>query len=131
MDNIKTRNIQLDYIRVIATLLVVFNHSISTFYIDQLNPELYNSLGIYSKLFMVNSYILSRLGVPLFLLISGALILNKKFETYKDIKQFYKNNLLSLLITVIIWNVIYYFLNIIINNETINIIDLLLTTHYS
>ena len=41
----------------------------------------------------------SRYGVPLFLMITGALILRKRFETAEDVRRFYRHNWLSLLIT--------------------------------
>lgn len=110
MNNNKKRIVMLDYTITMAMLLVFFNHAISTFYIDQLNSELFNSISLKSQIFMVNSYIISRLGVPLFLFLTGVLILNKRFESTSDIKNFYKKNLISLLVSVILWNVIYYFM---------------------
>ena len=42
---------------------------------------------------------------------TGALILNKKFDSDDDIKKFYKHNLLPLFITMEIWIVIYFVFN--------------------
>ena len=44
-----------------------------------------------------------RLGVPLFLMISGALLLNRRMENDSDISRFYRHNLLSVFITSEIW----------------------------
>lgn len=52
--------------------------------------------------------IFSRIGVPIFLMISGALLLKKPLDTGKEIKKFYKHNLLSLLATSEIWLFIMY-----------------------
>lgn len=115
----------LDLVRSIAILLICFNHSISTFYVDQINSNLFNNISTASKLFMTTSYILSRIGVPLFLLLTGALILNKKFSDKNSINAFYKNNLLTLLISVELWNFIYYFINLYITNTSFNLGTLL------
>ena len=119
------REYKLDLIRTIAILLICFNHAISTFYVDQVNFELFNKIGLTSQAFMVTSYIFSRIGVPLFLFLTGALILNKNFKTTNDIKKFYKKNILSLFICVEIWNIIYYFVNQFITKSNFNVIDLL------
>jgi len=55
------------------------------------------------------AYVFSRIGVPLFLMITGALVLNKAMDTEQDVKQFYKHNVLGLLITTEIWTVIMHF----------------------
>ena len=115
----------LDLIRTIAIILICLNHATSVFYVDQISYATYNGLSLYSKLFMTTFYILSRLGVPLFLFLTGALLLNKKFDNFDDIKKFYKHNLLSLIISVELWNFIYYFINLGLNNINFNIVDLI------
>ncbi len=45
----------------------------------------------------------SHLGVPLFLMISGALLLEKRIKDENDIRRFYRHNLLGLVITSEIW----------------------------
>ena len=45
----------------------------------------------------------------MFLFLTGALILNKKFDDKNYVKKFYKKNLVPLLIAVCSWNIIYYF----------------------
>lgn len=49
-----------------------------------------------------------RMGVPLFLMISGALILTKEFNSYSDILLFYRKYLLPLVITSELWIIIYF-----------------------
>lgn len=51
--------------------------------------------------------VFSHLGVPLFLMISGAL-LHKRMETADDVKRFYRHNLIELFITTEIWYFIMY-----------------------
>lgn len=52
---------------------------------------------------------IGRLGVPLFLCITGTLILTKNFTDTKSIGSFYRKNLLSLLILSEIWILFYTF----------------------
>ena len=66
------------------------------------------SIPLVSTLFKTVVYVFSRIGVPLFLMISGALLFNKEINNAEDIKKFYKHNLLSLLITSEIWMFIMY-----------------------
>ena len=51
---------------------------------------------------------IGRMGVPLFLMISGALILTKEFTSYSDILYFYKKYLLPLVVTSELWIIIYF-----------------------
>ncbi len=107
----KKRYINLDLIRTVAIILIISNHVLSAIYVNQTNFLGWQSSNMFEKSFILINYILSRLGVPLFLFLTGALILNKNFEDKNDIKKFYQKNLISLVTTVCIWNIIYYFFN--------------------
>lgn len=52
--------------------------------------------------------IFSHIGVPLFLMISGALLLRRSYETREQTKRFYRHNLLPLVITSEIWYFIMF-----------------------
>ncbi len=52
-------------------------------------------------------FTIGRLGVPLFLMITGALMLDREY----DLKTYYKHSVLPLLLTTEIWIVINYFFN--------------------
>ena len=54
---------------------------------------------------------IGRLGVPLFLLLTGYLVLSKNFNSEDKIKRFYSHNYLPLLITCEIWIVLYNVFN--------------------
>lgn len=56
---------------------------------------------------MFISFTIGRLGVPLFLFLSGFLLLQKQINDEKDIFTFYKKNLISLVIANSIWVIIY------------------------
>lgn len=81
-------------------LAVVMLHAI-TLYV--FNPSYYGTTSYYANL-LLNSF--SRIGVPLFLMISGALILSDPLTL--DIKAFYKKRLARILIPLLSWNVLYY-----------------------
>lgn len=99
MDNLKNkRNHLLDIARIIAVLAVVMIHSSATFVT---NYELYTNEFIFGNLFDS----IARIGVPLFLMISGALFLdeNKKIT----IKSVLSKNVKSLAFITIIWAIMY------------------------
>lgn len=119
--NIKeNRNKNYDLIRTFAIILVVFCHSIEKIY----NNYNYFELSNVSRFFRIISFSLSRLGVPLFLCLTGALILKKEINNEKDILNFYKKNLIPLVITYEIWNIIYTIF-IYFNTGTFDIFDLI------
>lgn len=102
----KERNNNYDLIRVVAIILVMFCHSLETIYFGICD------LSIQSRIFYLLFHSISRLGVPLFLFLTGTLLLNKNFDDIKDIKHFYKHNLLNLIIVCLIWYLLYYLLDI-------------------
>lgn len=83
-----------DLIRTFAILSVVFCHSIeSVYYIFQDRAILYQNISVFSKIFDLTGITIGRLGVPMFLFLTGALLGSKTFNNNGDIKKFYKKNL--------------------------------------
>lgn len=109
----KKRNYHYDLIRFFAILLIVLCHSVEAIYSEKLN-----NISMQSNLFYIIVHSISRLGVPLFLFLTGSLLLNKKYENKEDIKNFYKHNLFNLIIVCEIWYIIYYILDILIFKKT-------------
>ena len=109
-DNLK-RLYNLDVCRTLAILSIALNHALNSF-TGIGKYEDYLTFNYFEKIFITIGYILSLIGVPLFLCLTGALILSKNFETSEDIKRFYKHNLLTLIISVTIWDIIYYFFSL-------------------
>ncbi len=109
MQNSQKRMFYLDVARVVAILSISLNHAVNRSY-DNYGNQLaeYLAIPLASTLFKTVISVFSRIGVPLFLMITGVLILNKKMENASDVKRFYKHNLLSLLITTEIWYVLMY-----------------------
>ena len=100
----RPRSLSLDLIRFLATLFVVLNHCTEETY------PVYSS-GFYqlssgSRIFGITCFSLGRIGVPLFLLLTGYLLLPREYDEDRT-KRFYRHNLLSLLAVWEIWILIY------------------------
>lgn len=94
------KSVYLDFIRVIATLAVMILHTTYTYYNNTANST--------TRLWRILGYVteLSRIGVPLFFMISGYLLLNKDIVS---IGSFYKKRFAKVGIPFVIYNVFYYF----------------------
>lgn len=91
------RKIYLDILRIIACFLVLLCHTISF---------TYNSKLIEDNWFISNSlYYISKIAVPIFFMISGALMLRKDI----DYRQIAKKIFFRLLIPLIVISIIIYF----------------------
>ena len=108
------RTFYLDVARVIAIISISLNHAVNRSY-DNYKAQMneFFAIPLWSTLFKAIITVFSHIGVPLFLMITGVLILNKKIENGTDVKRFYKHNLFSLLVTAEIWYVIMYWLLVI------------------
>lgn len=93
----------LDLLRVLAILCVVFIHTMPS---EIQDIGYFNSLSESSKIFYFACFAVGRLGVPLFMLLSGYLLLSREYNS-ENTKKFYKENFLSLLLTWEIWIFIY------------------------
>ena len=98
------RNGSLDLVRAMAAFCVVVNHVIEHVY--SFNYDSITALTTSDQKFCFALYILGRMGVPLFLLLTGYLLLAKEYDQAK-IKHFYTHNFLQLLVVWEIWIIIY------------------------
>ena len=90
------REYAFDILRVVAMIMVIIVH-VSNVYS--------RSFGIISNSSFIISLIfntVSRISVPIFLMISGSLLLDRKFD-----KKKYFSRLLKFIIIIIVWDVIY------------------------
>ena len=91
----------LDLIRVIAIFSVVLVHCfLNACPISDI--EYFNGLSVTSKLILLSFYTIGALGVPLFFMLSGYLLLPREFDEDKT-KKFYRKNLIPLLIAWELW----------------------------
>ncbi|MDO4173880.1 MAG: acyltransferase [Eubacteriales bacterium] len=104
------RKFYLDVLRALAIVSISMNHAVNRAYenFDYAFFE-FRSIPLWSSWIKVMAIVFGHIGVPLFLMISGALLLGKQIETGEDVKRFYQHNLLPLLLTAEIWYVIMYF----------------------
>ncbi len=123
MLNKKNHIVWIDLLRVIAILLVVLCHSSEEgIYILSLDSVL--AMQDKSRIFSFTCFTLGRLGVPIFLLISGYLLLDREYDTEK-VKQFWKNNWLHLILCTMIWFLIYDLFLVFVQNKEMTVIDII------
>lgn len=117
-ENDKKRDCWLDLTRVCAIFLVLLCHATENYY----RPVLLGDKRIQLLPWLVENllFTLGRLGVPLFLAISGTLLLGKTMNA----KKFYKKSLLPLVLTTEIWIFLNYLFVCIFRGVTFNILEL-------
>ena len=98
------RDYVLDLIRTVAIILVVFNHAFEQVY--DMTAEVMGAASQSVRILAFTGFTLGRLGVPLFMMLSGYLLLTRTYDS-KGILKFYKKNLLPLVITWEIWVLLY------------------------
>jgi surface polysaccharide O-acyltransferase-like enzyme len=107
--NVNKRIIWLDYIRVFAITLVVLLHVSANFVYHVENSVIWWIADTLNSL--------ARPGVPLFLMVSGLLLLNSK----DSISIFYYKRMKKILLPYLFWSIIYIFLYKYSNNEIITL----------
>lgn len=103
------RTVWIDVVRSIAIISVTLNHAVNRsfeVYVGQSAEFL--QLPIWMSIIKSAICAFSRIGVPLFLMITGALLLGRDYEEKGRISHFLKHNWLSLFITTEIWLVIMF-----------------------
>lgn len=92
----KERKNYLDYLRILSAFSVVVLHvSAQNWYSADIYGFEWNMFNIYDSIF--------RFGVPVFVMISGALMLDKDI----NIKKLYSKNILRLIVSFLVWSTIY------------------------
>lgn len=101
-----TRNVSFDVIRCVAIILVVLIHCTDTLCYYDIQR---GTMGVSFPTWMVQTTIsiFGRLGVPLFLMLTGALMLGREYETYG---KFFKKKVLPLIYIAVIWFFLYFIL---------------------
>jgi len=78
MNNVEKRIKWIDLVRAIAILLVILCHTTENIY--EMKLESMTSLSLQSRIFCFASFTAGRLGVPLFLMITGSLLLPREYD---------------------------------------------------
>lgn len=121
MNNEKARIEWIDLVRAVAILSVVLCHSTESIY--QLNLEYMTAVPFQSRVCGFACFTAGRLGVPLFLMITGSLLLSRDYDS-DSIKYFWKNKWLHLLICTLLWFVIYDVFLVLNNHAAISFLQL-------
>jgi len=99
----------LDAARAIAIISVTFNHALSrSFAVYSGTYDEYIRMPAAGSFIKALLFVFSRLGVPLFLMITGSLLMDRNFEDRKTTERFMKKNLWPLLRITLIWLTIMY-----------------------
>lgn len=108
----KKRLYWLDVARVVAIISISCNHAVNrAFAVYYGQQKEFLSIPAAFTAVKTAFCIFSRLGVPVFLMISGALLIKKDIKDTDGVLKFYRHNLLGLFITSEIWMAIAYFSN--------------------
>ena len=104
MDDKSSRVRYFDLLRTFAIFFVIVIHCVA---------PLFTSLAIDSKSWLVSNIFesISRWAVPVFIMISGALLLGKE----RGFKLFFKKNILKIVIILVFWNLVYAIVNQIVS----------------
>ena len=100
----KTRIEWIDLVRAIAILTVLYIHSVDGIYI--ISSDVIINLTMGSRIFQFASLFFGRIGVPLFLMITGYLLLDRAYDDEK-VNKFWFKNCKMLIIVTILWSVVY------------------------
>ena len=119
----KKRIVSLDLIRSIAIFLVVLTHASDKSY-AYFSLDIIPKLSSIHRIFAVILHILGRSGVPLFLFLTGYLLIDRDYENNKAV-DFWKKHLIPLIITSSILGCIYFIYNIIVEKHPLSLSRLL------
>lgn len=118
----KKRIEQLDTIRTIAIISVLVCHSLESIY--NLSPSFFITYPFLNQIILLLLRLFSRIGVPLFLFLTGFLLLPKEHDK-ESIKKFNIKKLLPLLVCWEIWIVIHNLLSPLLLNVDFNFMSMI------
>jgi surface polysaccharide O-acyltransferase-like enzyme len=97
---VKSYSISADIIRILAVFLVIFSHTTDVFVLW----EGLKGSSAWNAVYFLNT--LSRVAVPVFIILSGYLILQK--DKTKNYKEFLQRRFSRILIPFLFWTVVYF-----------------------
>lgn len=98
----------IDWCRAFAICCVLLTHTTERVYALRL-PE-FADYYFARQLLSIGLFTVGRLGVPIFFMISGYLLLDRSYD-FEHSQRFYQKNLLALILTTELWIVIYNLFN--------------------
>ena len=104
------RNYSLDVIRALAIICVVANHSIELLFPFDYKTngvELFCDMSFTYQVFQFVVFTMGRLGVPLFFMLTGYLLVTREYDTKEKIIKFYRRNFLGLVLVWYVWILLY------------------------
>ena len=115
--------IYLEIMRIVACFFVLFNHT-GTWGHTLFQTSEINSLEYWIYLFIS---IFCKFSVPLFLMISGALLLPKEKESLREV---WKKRIFKILLILVIWSFLYYLYEVFLGNERFNLLTFFSKLYY-
>ena len=104
------RQYWLDLARAVAIISITFNHALSrSFHTRSETLQEFLLMPAPESFLKAFLYVFSRIGVPLFLMITGALLIPRNYEDRETTKRFIRHNWWGLLRTTLIWLIIMFF----------------------
>lgn len=101
----------IDAVRALGAVLVVVCHCFELIYtLYPRDLQHIASLNLFSRIFAFAGFTLGRFGAPLFLMISGYLLLGRTYDE-ESARRFWRGNCLKLFLCAEIWIVIYEIIN--------------------
>lgn len=97
MKEINKKDNRIEIIRIISIFLVIILHVTNRFLLNSFNAN---------KIILIFINSITRISVPLFFMISGIVNIPKKFDKIKYLKRIFR-----MIIILIIWTLVYYFIN--------------------
>lgn len=119
---VEKRILWIDVVRSIAICCVVMCHAVEG-YMYTLDVNFMNAISAQSRCFAIIAFTFGRVGVPLFLMISGYLLLDKSYDESACIK-FWKNKCFGLFIAIEVWIIVYNLFFIFYEGRELSLITL-------
>lgn len=105
------RQASLDVVRLVAIASVLVVHVLECSF--QTSPSDMAGMLLGKQILIITLFCFGRLGVPLFLFLTGYLMLDRKYDL-ANLKSFYKERVGRLLIITWIWVTIYYAVGVLV-----------------
>lgn len=99
----------IDAARVFAIISISLNHAVNrSFSTGSGSMQEFLTIPIWLSVCKAVCNVFSRIGVPIFLMITGALMLKRDYSTRESVEKFYKHNWGRIFITAELWYAIMF-----------------------